>query len=317
MNTMDFKTNSNWDSQRSFGLAPPLTLALILVNYRNIEDTLECLRSLEKARGIWNLRVLVVENASGDDSLEELKKYAARSNLSLKILAEKQNLGFGAGCNAGLKVAFEEKHSHAILLNNDTLVGSDFILKAQELVSRHPETVLTGRVVNHFNDQNTWGVGKIDFRRLRVIHFLGDESLLQKAGPVDFASGCLLLIPKIAIQKCGPFDEAYFMYVEDLDFCIRLRQGGFRILYFPDWVIRHKVGASSRKSSLQGEYYDVRNHGYLTMKHGRILEKTKWIFKSILMLLKCGIFTPPHFRLRATAVVDAMRKKMGPSQIRK
>lgn len=240
---------------------------IILVNYNNQKDTIECLESLSHIN-YPDYDVIVVDNASRDT--KELEKYCKHYGAVLLKAAE--NDGFSAGNNIGIREAINRSASFVLLLNNDTLVEPDFITNLVTSSQRNPNAgVIGGRI--YFNDDRSklwYAGGEISFQGGYVDHYGYMQSMNEKYGQeknVTFITGCLMLIPVDVIKKVGLLAEDYFLYSEDADYCCRVINAGYSLVYTPAAVIYHKVGAASGKGSDVSQYYSTRNDFYLFNKY--------------------------------------------------
>ncbi len=221
-------------------------IAIILVNYKNYKDTLNCIESLKKVN-YPNLLVIVVDNNSKDESYEMLLK---ESDENIKVIESGFNGGFAYGNNCGIRVALEEGAQYVLLLNNDTIVDENFL---EPLVNKAESDELIGivssRIMFYPESHKIWYAGgAVDWKNLRAIHFGLKEDYTDayaKETRVDFASGCCMLIPKKIFSNVGFLPEEYFMYCEDMDFCIMVTRAGYEIHYVPESVIYHCVSSSS------------------------------------------------------------------------
>lgn len=221
-------------------------VSIILVNYKNYNDTIKCLESLEKVN-YPNMSIIVIDNNSEDDSLMILKK---RENDKVKVLESGYNGGFAFGNNCGIRKALEDKSDYVLLLNNDTIVDCDFLAPLLRVAENDKSVgIVSSRIMFYPDIDRIWYAGgKVDWDNLRAIHFGLKEKISEKylqKSTVDFASGCCMLISRNAIQETGLLPEEYFMYYEDMDYCIMVADKGFKIEYVPESVIYHCVSSSS------------------------------------------------------------------------
>ena len=221
-------------------------VSIILVNYKNYKDTIKCLDSLKKVM-YQNLSIIVVDNNSKDDSFEILKEY---EDDRIIVMESGFNGGFAFGNNFGIRKALENDSDYVLLLNNDTVVDSDFLMPLLQVAENDKHVgIVTSRIMFYPDTDRIWYAGgKVDWNNLRANHCgLGEkisEKFSQKS-TVDFASGCCMLIPKNTIKEVGLLPEEYFMYYEDMDYCIMVADKGLKIEYVPESVIYHCVSSSS------------------------------------------------------------------------
>lgn len=222
------------------------SVTIILVNYKNYKDTLQCLESLDKVN-YPNLSIIVVDNDSKDESVEILKRYA---NDRVKIVGSGYNGGFAYGNNFGIKMALENGSDYVLLLNNDTKVDKDFLTPLVQVTDNDEKVgIVSSRIMFYPEVDKIWYAGgRVDWSNLRAIHYGLKETISEKYlknCDVDFASGCCMLIPKRVFEEVGMLPEEYFMYYEDMDYCIQVVDKGFKIKYVPESVVYHFVSSSS------------------------------------------------------------------------
>ena len=258
-------------------------VSIILLNHNNLRDTKECLESL-KDIDYPNFEVILVDNNSQEEFFDEIK-----NNFSnVRIFRLKENRGFAAGNNFGIKVALEGKADYVLLLNNDTLVAPDFLSRLVETFERPPSRMrdLQGREYSHIqskqigvigpkiyfasNPQKIWFIGgQIKRAFSRGIHIRYDSydkgNTSQLPFIVDYISGCCMLVSSRVIKEVGLMREDFFLYYEDVDWCFRMRQKSFLVVSEPRSVIWHKVSRTTKEGSPFFTYYLVRN-GFLFAK---------------------------------------------------
>jgi len=221
-------------------------VAIILLNYNNYRDTFNCLDSLKELT-YSNYETIVVDNNSSNDSLHYLRQ---RIDKNLTVIDSGRNGGFAFGNNIGIQKALEDNADYIMLLNNDTLVTPDFL---EKLLSCFYDSgvenvgVATCRIMyNDARDKVWYAGGTIDWENLRATHNSIGTKQYKSDGVevVGFASGCCMLISAECIQKAGILPEEYFMYYEDLDYCVKVHEAGYQIKYNPEAVIYHCVSSS-------------------------------------------------------------------------
>ena len=225
----------------------------VIVNYNTRDHLLQCLRSL-RADGLSH--VVVVDNASVDGSREAL----SGSDPDAVLLPMASNLGFGTAANRGVTATYAD---YVLILNPDAVVEPGTTKVLVEALERDPGLAVVGprtenpdgslypsaRRFPNLADAAGHAFLGVLFpanpytRRYRMLDW--DHS---SPGEVDWVGGSCLLVRRSAFESVGGFDEAYFMYVEDVDLCWRLRQAGWRIAYEPGARVVHSLGASSRQA---------------------------------------------------------------------
>lgn len=248
-----------------------IKLSVIVLSY-NTKDLLEkCLKSLDGGReGVEGCEVIVVDNGSTDGSQEMVRK-SIKSITSLKLIENKENLGYAKGNNVGLAQAMGK---YILFLNSDTEVFPGSLNEAVDFMESNSQTgALTAKTL--------LADGKMDPDCHRgfptpwasITYFLGLEKLFPKSRlfgqyhkfyldlninhEIDAGAGAFMLIPRKVIDKIGAWDESYFFYGEDLDFCYRIKKDGFKVMYFAKPLLKHYKGASS---GLRKESKDIANN---------------------------------------------------------
>ncbi len=238
-------------------------LAIIVLNYRTPDLTVNCLCSLQ-GQIEPGTRVIVVDNASGDGSAERLAREVVERGWSTwaTVLQSPINGGFAAGNNLGIRAIDSAAY---ILLNSDTLVRPGALGSLREAMRIRPDAGIigsglvnlqggpdgsffrtTGPLSELVRGANTGVVSRL-LRRFDPVLPPTDQPL--EPGWVGFAC---VLIRREVIQEVGLLDDGYFMYFEDVDYCRRARQGGWKILYWPRAKVVHLLGGSSEVTSEAG-----------------------------------------------------------------
>ena len=249
-------------------------IAIIIVHFKNVQDTLETLDSLYQAnlpKGV-KMTPYVVNN---DQSKELSKELPKKFPKAVHVYSSK-NLGFSGGNNLGLKKALAGKHDTFVLLNNDCLVKKDFIEKITLSPITQPDVGIVGGLIYftkgfEFQDKYKeeekgkvvwYAGGKIDWLNVYAGHKDVDKvdtGIYKEAVPTDFVTGCLLITKRSVLEQIGLLDDKYFLYLEDADFNIRVQRSGLKIIFDPKIVIAHKVAQSSSIGSPLNDYFLTRN----------------------------------------------------------
>lgn len=220
---------------------------VILVNYRGSRDTAACVRSL--LASTCPITVVVVDTTPHDPLLAEALTFAP----GVILLRAAHNAGFGGGNNLGIDWAAQHTAcSYFFLLNNDTVVFPDTIVRLEQGMCQHPRVgILIPRIAYLDNPELLWyGGGEMDWRRVGAftpgINERVDAPLAMRERDVSFASGCALFLRRPAMRALRGFDARYFMYEEDTELCLRAHALGIRIRYYPLAFLLHKAQGSSR-----------------------------------------------------------------------
>lgn len=233
----------------------------IIVNWNGINDTVECLDSLERAQGPSN-QVIVVDNGSTDRSVEEIR----RQYPDTILLETGQNLGYAGGNNVGLKFFLNNTTSeYVLILNNDVVVAPDFLNHLVTVLESNSQIKAVTPTIYYYDRPNViWGAGgMLDQTRFRpCVRGVDEQDLGQFGQPfdVDFGLGCALLCRRSLISDIGFLDERFFLYSEEVEWCLRIVRAGFRITHVPSSRIWHKTKPAGEPGPPYREYYQTRNH---------------------------------------------------------
>ncbi len=237
-----------------------MMVSVIIVNY-NVRVFLEnALLSVQKAlKGIQG-EIIVIDNASDDGSVEMVRqKFPA-----VKLIINECNLGFAAANNRAIK---ESKGNYLLLLNPDTILQEDTIKVMIDFLEKHPDVGLAGcKILNpdgtlQLACRRSFPTPWVAFTKIIGLSTLFPSTSLfgkynlayldpDKSYEVDAVSGSFMFVRRIVIDSVGVLDEQFFMYGEDLDWCYRIKQAGWKIHYVHDTQVIHYKGESVRRSDI-------------------------------------------------------------------
>lgn len=240
-----------------------MDLTIIIVNYKTFELTKNAVYSILDKNNDFTYEIIIVDNASNDGSLESLNDYFSNEinrNL-IKIIANPSNDGFAVANNVAIK---ESNSDYILLLNSDTVVVDDCLNKSLKYIKENEAIGALGAKVLLENGELDKACKRsfpdIDVSFYRMIGlsklFPGSKrfgrynlSYLDEneINEVDALVGAFMLIRREAIQEIGLLDETFFMYGEDLDLCYRIKEAGWKIVYYPESQIIHYKGSSTDK----------------------------------------------------------------------
>lgn len=237
-------------------------VAIIVLTYNGLADTLACLASLEHLDyPRERYRVVVVDNASRDGTPAAVR--AAFPETFVFVVENGANLGFAAGNNVGLRHALADGYDYALLLNNDTEVAPDMLRALVEAAEADPRAAAVGPLIYyHAAPARVWSAGgRIDWRRgiCRMEGEIEDRGQFTATRAVDFVTGCAMLLRRAALERVGLLDERFFMYYEESEWCVRASRAGFRILFAPQAKLWHKIPLDARFDKEYLAYYMTRN----------------------------------------------------------
>jgi len=233
---------------------------VIIPHWNRKEDLRRCLASLEMQT--CHHQVIVVDNASTDGSAE----MAARDFPGVRLYRCGTNLGFGGAANIGLRVAIESGTEYLLLLNNDTIADPGLIERLTEFARQDSARGIVAPSIYYLHSPDRlWSAGgEISLGRCLCRQLTeGGEAPRQ----VDYASGCAFLVSAKMIERVGLLDPRFFMYFEEVDWCLRARRAGFEIWHLPQAKVWHAVSATLGDNSAAIQYYMARNRLLLLQKN--------------------------------------------------
>ncbi len=275
--------------------------AIVILNFNGEKDTRDCLKSIDSLLlGNSKLLTIIVDNGSKEKFSNENIKF---KNGDLNIIRNEENLGFAYGNNVGIKHAIKEGADYIMVLNNDTFLNKNILIELMRVVETNDQIGIVGPKIyfakgyefhkNRYKKDDRgkviWYAGGIlDWKNLIWYHRGVDEvenGQFDKIYETDFASGCCMFVKKEVFKKLGFFDEKYFMYYEDIDFNIKAKKSGYKIIFVPSALMWHKNAQSSGGSGSDfQDYYITRNRLIFGLKYASLKAKFHLIKESLLML---------------------------------
>ena len=245
---------------------PVESVVILIISNNRKEDILECLSSVEKS-SYENQAVIVLDNGSTDGSVEAIQDSFPR----VRTISLDENRGYAGNNNVGLQVALAEGAKWILILNDDTIMAPDCLKSLLEHGEHHPKTGIVGPMVYHYNEPNViQSAGGILDTRLFPTH-LGqneqDRAQFVKPHPVDWISGCAILVKSAVIEEVGFLDERFFCYFEETEFCLRAHKSGWDIVHVPQAKVWHKGVQRNYKPAPSVTYYSTRNRFLLLSIH--------------------------------------------------
>jgi GT2 family glycosyltransferase len=237
-------------------------LRIVIVNYRTPRLVIDCLRSLgPEVRAERNAYVVVVDNDSRDGSAEAINNAIAEKGWGewVEVLAFDRNLGFAGGNNVALRrILVPPAPDYVLLLNPDTVLRRGALGALVDFMEHHPEVGIAGsrledpdgtpqRSAFRFPTMASELEGGLRLGLVsRLLHRrLVAPAVRNEAHPSDWVAGASMMIRGAVFQDIGLLDDDYFLYFEEVDFCLRARRAGWPCWYVPSSRVVHLVGQSS------------------------------------------------------------------------
>jgi len=277
-------------------------LSIIIVNFNNKKLLKECLDSIYKNTRRITFEIIVSDNGSTDDAPAMVKTDFPE----VKLIDNKENLGFAKANNLGLKIA---KGHYSILLNNDTILKDSSLDLLVEFMDKTPEAGACGPKLLNIDGtiQHQGGLFGKKFWQSKI------------PTTVDFVIGAALVVRREVIEQVGMMDENLFFYNDDLDWCMSIRKAGWKIYFVPQAEIIHYGGYSSKRTfnaklfieGFRGGLYFCRKH------YGELAYKTYRVFLILFLLLflPFQIINPAKFYAYVDIIVLTARGQIPAAMI--
>ena len=293
-------------------------IGIVIVNWNGKHDTLVCLDSLRTMRRQGaEVRIIVVDNGSTDNSPAVIR----RTHPEVRIIPLSLNLGFSGGNNVGIKAALTDGADHVWLLNNDTVVDSEALTLLRGLdegdagIAGSKIYFAKGKEFHHarYSERERGRViwyagGIIDWQNMYASHRgVDDVDSGQYDAVIDtpFVTGCSMMVRKRVFESTGLLDDRFYLYLEDVDFCLRAKRRGIRLLYVPTSVVWHiGAGSTGGAGNPLHDYYLTRNRLLIGFRYAPLRTKLALLRESLGQLIGAS-------PVKRRAVADAYTGRFG------
>jgi GT2 family glycosyltransferase len=257
------------------------TLTVIVLSWNGRDLTRDTLASLAECRvpADWKLHVLVVDNASTDDSPRMVREEFPQ----VELLALAENRRFAGGNNAGIQRALEAGADAIMLLNNDVVADPKLLEKLIAALEEDPQAAAAAPLIYFAppTDRIWYAGGRCEPWLAHSSHRAirqRDHGQFRSVEETGYLTGCCLMAKADAWKRVGLLDERYFIYAEDADWSLRAREAGFRLKFVPTARLWHRVSASSGGAMNPWKVYQrLRANVMLWSRHARGWERYTWI----------------------------------------
>lgn len=241
-----------------------MDISIIIVNYNTKDLTKQTIQAVIDTTHKAKYEIILVDNASSDGTVDAVRE----AYQNVKIIANTENVGFSKANNIGIK---QSKGKHILLLNSDTKVLGECIDKCFAYMEQHKDIGTLGPKINLANGDldhackrgfptpsaSLFYMLKVDkifpesekYGRYKMNYLSNDD-----INEVDSLTGAFMMVRKEVVDKIGDLDEEFFMYGEDLDWCYRIKEAGYKVMYYPEAKIIHYKGQSSKKKRTKTIY---------------------------------------------------------------
>ncbi|SDB94096.1 glycosyltransferase family 2 protein [Acinetobacter boissieri] len=285
---------------------------IVVLNWNSAQDTIKCVKSLLQLKSTSDFKLVVCDNDSKVESFNEIKSYLEKfysENLAvigennvknhvvnlkdkITLIKNNKNYGYAGGNNVGLRLALNQKDvQYCWVLNNDTEVDSNALIALVNKMASKPSIGICGsRLVEMKNRYKVQALGGIVNKWFCTTKEIGSELTVSEVideseweNKIDFVVGASLFFSRKCLEEVGLLCEDYFLYYEELDYCNRVKQNGFKVGIASQSIVFHEQGVSTGKGVTRSEISD-----YCQVKN-RILVSKKF-YKNKTIFVKLSIF---------------------------
>lgn len=285
-------------------------VGVVILNYKLRDLTLRCLKSVFESE-YKNKNVYVIDNDSKDGLIEEQKNFPKAN-----FIQNKENLGYAGGNNVGIRQALKDNCELVFIINPDVLIEKKTIEILSQSIEHNAAGIVGPKIYFLENEK------KLDLNRkiwfagglFNTANVLGshqgvnesDHGQYEETKLTDYVTGASIMVTRQVFEKIGLFDEDYFLYYEDSDFCFRAKKAGFKIMYIPQAVSYHENAKATGLGSPLQDYYITRN---------RMLFARKFLpFRTQFALIREAIRNL-GIKPRRQALFDFLSNKLGGQEI--
>ncbi|MFH1279712.1 MAG: glycosyltransferase [Candidatus Eisenbacteria bacterium] len=259
-------------------------LSIVVVNYNTKDHVLELLRSLEEHPSLHEAEAIIVDNASSDDSVEEIGRHFPDA----KIVRNETNLGYSKGVNRGIR---EAKGEFFLVLNPDIRLRDGSLDRLVEYALENPDVGMAGsKLLNpdgslQYSSRAFYTWRTLLWRRTPIGRLFPDSPVIREhlmldwdhnsTRDVDWMLGACLLVRRDAVEDVGLMDERFFLYFEDVDWCYRMKAHGWRVVYVADSVMEHRHRRGSARPFSRQKAFHLSSMFHFFEKWSRSLYRWK------------------------------------------
>lgn len=235
-----------------------MNIFVVILNYNNATDTVACVDSLKGMEDL-NLKIILVDNKSNEECVEELEKKIGKY---VTFIRNEKNIGYAAGNNVGIKYAIENGADYIVVLNNDVVVNPHSFDSCIRLLEHNSDIAIVGPAIIDYSNNKLQSTGAfIDFAKITTPLINNGKEYFPSDSQVDcdYVGGACMIFKSDLVAKIGYIPELYFLFWEEVEWCYRAKQQGYRVVCDMNSYVKHKGSATIKKVSGISTYYMERN----------------------------------------------------------
>ena len=228
-----------------------MSVFAVVLTWNKPKDAKECIESLLKS-SLPPVEVIVVDNSSPNKRVVEILKKFFGNTPQVRFIENPENYGFAKGMNTGIQEALRQGAEYIVLVNDDAVVDEKCLEVLCAAATEDPSIGIVGPRILYYNEPERIWHGGGYFSFLKSGPIVPEKNRVESACSlnqydVDFLTGCVVLVKRKVFETIGLLDEDYFLYSEDLDFCLRAKKAGFKIAVEPKSIVIHKLKEGKKK----------------------------------------------------------------------
>lgn len=260
-------------------------ICVVILNYNNFSDTIKTVKNLKRIKTSCEISIVVVDNNSTDGSSQLLKRN--KEEMDFNFVQSEINGGYAFGNNKGIEYSLSNDFDYTLILNNDVLMTDYSIDNLVGFYKEDKFNGIIGPVICEYNSEIIQSAGAINdyiTGRSKLLHSKEYYSDLGKDDGVDYISGSCLLLSNNILKKIPKIPELYFLFYEENEWCLRIKEKGFKVKCCHDVKVFHKHSATINKISGISKYFMLRNMVIFENRNASLIDKT--LFHTY-MVLRC------------------------------
>lgn len=219
-------------------------ISAVVLNYKHLDDTINCIKSLKKTDQGKSVEYFVVDNSP----VPETRKIISKELPGVIYIASPGNPGFAGGNNIAIKKALKNGSTHILIINPDVTVRRRFFAPLLKHFNDKKVGIVAPVIFHTQKGKKIYGLeGKVDWQHAKPEH--RNLSVIRNKKPIvsQFVTFACVLISRENFEKAGLLDDGYFMYFEDVDYCLTSGKAGFKIILDPSVVVSHETSSSFKR----------------------------------------------------------------------
>ncbi|EFX52317.1 glycosyltransferase, group 2 family protein [Streptococcus cristatus ATCC 51100] len=276
-------------------------VCIVILNYNNCEDTIECVQSLRSAINSEKYKIVIVDNASTNDSVSKLNNILS----PIEIIVSSENRGYAHGNNIGIKYAEQAGYEYICILNNDTIIDVDFIETCKNELKNSAQVAFVSPALVEYKDNNLiQSTGGDIFINKGIVTLKNHGARRIELPPKiesDYIGGACIMFRTSILKNIGYIPENYFLFFEETEWCYKAQKMGYKNICLTDSYIYHKGSVSIKSVSGLQEYLMARNRVVFVRRN--IDSRIKYYCFLIYLFLQQGY----HFLLRKNNAKNKIR----------